>query len=216
MAFPTIVVNTSGSDTGTSGAGPGTALTGTLASTNSTTVVITDPGVDLSGVDTTGLAVLRVVSSSGRQWARITAIAGSIGNWTVTVAEAYANVEASRTWAIGGVRKTVGGSSQMFLDLRSGWSVDVQTGETKTVTTQVVCNRITGQVTTIFSSSGSRPTITTATDNVYGFDVSGANGLIIRDLILTSTATTPGNGIAPSNGGGTTEIHVFNCKLTGW
>src|SRR6478752_5150421 len=124
MALPTVVINSAGSDSAASGAGPSTALTGSLAATAaSTTVNITDV-VNLSGVAVDGSAALWVSSSSGRQWSKITAISGSSGAWVVTVANAYANTESGRTWGIGGKRATCAGSPQLFVDWGLGWIID--------------------------------------------------------------------------------------------
>src|SRR5262245_57151438 len=72
MSLPIIQINNStGSDTAASGAGPATALTGTLAATHANTTANITDAVDLSGVATDGSAALWVLSSSGRQFSKI-------------------------------------------------------------------------------------------------------------------------------------------------
>lgn len=198
MAYPTIAINSSGSNTAASGAGPGTALTGTAAATHANTTVNITDAVDLSGVATDGSAALWVSSSSGLQWSRITAISGSSGNWTVTVSTAYANTESGRTWAIGGKRQTCAGSAQLFKDAvtsNTGWTIDIQTGET--ITVAIVCNIVANRATplVIKSTTSTRPLITTATNSVDLFNISSAQYVMFQHLSFSSTAGTRGRGI---------------------
>lgn len=169
MALPTITFqnDSGGSDSAASGAGPGTALTGSAATvTNgSGSITITD-AVDLSGVAVDGSAALWVKTASGRQFTKITAISGSSGNWTLTVEDTTWTAGSGKTWAIGGKRKTIGNADSYTLfganGAKGGWTVDILLDETITTTNYAfACPGSTsaGPV-TIKSSAGTRPTIT--------------------------------------------------------
>lgn len=115
MAFPVILFNSStGSDSAASGAGPATALTGSGASLNSSTSIdLSADSPDLSGVAVDGSAVLFVNTTSGRKFFKITAVDN--GTKIVTVANAAAVTEASRTWNLGGKRATLNDSVSRHL-----------------------------------------------------------------------------------------------------
>lgn len=129
MAYPNIVFNNStGSDTQASGAGPTTAVFGTGASlSSSTSVNLSADSPDLSGVATDGSACLWVLTSSGRQFSKITGVDN--GTKIVTVETAYGVTESGRTWAIGGKRSTLHDTNSILLltaDARTGWKVELQ------------------------------------------------------------------------------------------
>jgi hypothetical protein len=235
VTLPVVKINSSGSDTAASGAGPGdgaaagTALTGALAATaSSTTVTITD-AVNLSGVAVDGGAALWVNTASGRQWSAITAISGASGNWTVTVGTAYGVTASGQTWAIGGRRATMAGSAKLFTNGGAngdadvaGWGIDVQTGETFTAvfTLQFRTAKLANPV-TVFSSAGARPVLTTATNSVNLLDLSGSNNFSLRHLALTNTAATKGtttaNGRAlMSNAAGGQAVVIDDCTIDGF
>lgn len=163
MALPTILINNAtGSDTAASGAGPSTALTGTGAATvsasNVTTLLVDNP--NLSGVDTTGLAVLWVSSSSGRQYSKITAVDNTGGVKTVTTEDNFANTEGSRTWGIGGKRKTVANANTnrvLSTDAKAGWIIEVQDNQTVTTSTALLSNSADYMI--LRGVAGSRPVI---------------------------------------------------------
>jgi len=224
MAAPTVLINSAGSNTQASGAGPSTAIFGTAAATTSnTTVVITDSGADPASI-TVG-DVLWVASSSGRRWSKITDIAGAISNITLTVQRAYANTESGKTWAIGGKRATCAGSLQLFKDWEGDWTIDIQTGETLTADIIVTpSNTLAGHPSLLMSSVfdptnwGSQPIIQTATSGVAGLDITSANYLTIYGINFKCTFGTPveGNsGIVPKSGH-TSFITIDSCILDGW
>ncbi len=217
MALPTVAINSAGSDTLASGAGPAVALNGSLAATHTnTTVNITDV-VDLSGVAVDGSAVLWVSSSSGKQWSKITTIAGSSGAWVVTVADAYANTESGKSWAIGGKRLSLNGSIQLGLDMRSGWVIDVQTDQVLTSTFRLTPNAVNNQWSSFTSTSVTRPIISTSTNSVSPCDLQGANQLIVSHLSLLNTAGTPADGIAlASFSSAATAVLVDDCVVDGF
>jgi hypothetical protein len=213
MSFPTLQINSAGSDTAASGAGPATAVTGTLAATHgNTTVNITD-AVALGGVAVDGSAVLWISSSSGRQFSKITAISGTSGAWVVTVAVAYANTESGKTWAIGGKRATMAGSTALFnADWAGGWIVDVQTGET--ISTQIRFVGITPTTTTpaplvtstAYTTWGTQPLLQTATNSLAMFDV-GTNGISFENLQFKSTAGTPATAFQAKSTSGQNQTY---------
>ena len=120
-----ILFNTTGSDTQSSGLGPSTALYGTGASTTAASAVVT-------GINTTGVSagdLLWVQSSSGRQFSIIASVDSST---QVTCDDVFANTESSRTWAIGGKRATFDNvdSRRVFDDLHGGWVIKSETSQT--------------------------------------------------------------------------------------
>jgi hypothetical protein len=219
VGLPTIAINNAtGSDTAASGAGPATAITGSLAATHAnTTVNITDT-VALGGVATDGSAVLWVSTSSGRQWSAITAITGSSGAWVVTVGVAYGTTQSGATWAIGGKRATLNGSLQLGLDCGAGWTIDLQTNDTLTATFRLTpVSPVAGSPTTFTSTSATRPVLATATNNVFGCDIQNSSNLIISHINFKCTAATPGNGIGPaSSAGNAKNILVSDCVIDGF
>lgn len=217
MAFPTVAINSTGSDTAASGAGPATALSGVLAATASTaTVTITD-AVDLSGVAVDGSAALWVSTASGRRWSGITAIAGASGNWTVTVASAYGVTASGQSWGIGGKRATINGSRKLFTDAPPGWTIDVQTGETLAAKVTVGSGLTTaGSWLTVTSTAGTRPLLTTATNGVQIFDLGTAGqGLKISHLAFSNTAVTRAQGVYAS-AAGLSLVLIDDCTFDGF
>ena len=153
MALPTIIINSAtGSDTAASGAGPATALTGTLAVPTTTTVVISDT-VDLSGVATDGSAVLYLADAvaGDRDFDNITGVSGgpSGSPWTVTVANGFTTSVSSFSWAIGGSRASIGSatSSKLFSnnsaagDAMPGWTVQLASGHAETLSATLTMRR---------------------------------------------------------------------------
>ena len=223
MALPTILINSSGSNTAASGAGPSTALSGTAAAlASSTTVTLSVDAPDLSGVATDGSAVIWVDASSGRQFAKITAVDNVLK--TVTVSDAYAVTESSRNWGIGGKRASLGGSLQLGLDVRAGWSIDVQTGETLTATWRLNPNNATsGSPVTLYSSASTHsgglltgPILTTSTNAVQGLDIAGADSIQVKGIYFKSTAATPGTGIGPASASGCIAVTISDCVVDGF
>jgi hypothetical protein len=192
-------------------------LHGTAAATHSNTTVNITDAVNLAGVDTTGFAALWVSTSSGRQWARITAISGSSGAWVVTVDSAYAVTASGQTWGIGGKRATWQGSAQLFQDFGGGWTIDAQTDDTLTATIILnPSNQSTGNPSLVTSTADPRPQISTSTNNVHGFGLKQGNNLTLANLTFFSTAGTPGNGINAQNAHTDGPFTITNCRFSGW
>lgn len=144
MALPTILFNSStGSDSAASGAGPGTALTGSSASTSGDGLTVTlDGSPDLSGVATDGSAVIYLndTTAGARNFGKITAVDN--GADTVTVSDAFGASLSGKSWAIGGKRLTISGTASKKLiennassgDAMPGWILEMESGFTETVT----------------------------------------------------------------------------------
>lgn len=164
MAFPAILFNNaSGSDTAASGAGPGTALTGTGASLNaSTTIDLSADAPDLTNVATDGSHCLWVKTSSGRQFFKIVGKDNTAK--TITTETAAGVTESSRTWAIGGKRKTLDDADSRLLfsaDAKAGWVAELEDAQSLTSTLTVnIAGNVTDGYFVIRGSGGSLKTIT--------------------------------------------------------
>ncbi len=129
-AEPDIVVNNStGSNTGASGApsgfGPFSAAA-TCDTNGVATTVIDWVGNPLTGVPTDGSAALWLQTASGRRWSKITARAAD----TVTVADSF-NIPAGTPvdCAVGGKRSTLdhgAGTRVVTQDLKLGWFLNIE------------------------------------------------------------------------------------------
>lgn len=192
MAFPVILVNSAtGSDSAASGAGPGTALTGTAASFSGATVTL-DGSPNLSGVATDGSHVLYMVTSTGVRFFKITAV--NDGADTVDVTPNPAGTSTGRTWAIGGKRASIGSATSKLLidngggsgDAMPGWTIEMESGHTENLGAQLDFRRsgdtTSGRITLRGALSGTRPVITVnaATNafagrasywDIYGFNL---------------------------------------------
>jgi hypothetical protein len=190
MALPTILVNSAtGSDTQASGAGPATALFGTTnASTNGTGLIATLPaGTDLSGVATDGSHVLFLLDTTAgaRNFSKITGTAGSGGATpTVTVANAFGLNLTTKTWAIGGKRASIGGTTSTKLfsnnsaagDAMPGWIVQMESGHAETIAALYAFRRA-GNTTdgpiTLKGTGATYPILTFSVDSACLVDVGG-------------------------------------------
>lgn len=126
-AFPTLTFNSgTGSDTAASGAGPGTALTGTAnASTSGASTTVSLGGSpNLSGVATDGSAVLWL---KGFGFYRIDTT--NDGADTVVI-ETAVNISTPCDWAIGGKRASLDdtNSRKLFAATAAGVGADTGTG----------------------------------------------------------------------------------------
>lgn len=210
-----VIFNAStGSDSAASGAGPATALTGTAAATAASalvTLAVDNP--NLSGVATDGSAVLWVLSSSGRQFSPII----GVNNTTkvVTVANAYANTEIGKTWAIGGKRATFDNTSSRLLfsaDILSGWTVVTQTDQTLS-SSAISCAVSSDGSTGAMRVQGSSATVISNVfqgANAYCFNVSGGVWQFTNlKMSCTNGTRTSAGGITCSG----TGLAIENCTL---
>lgn len=186
MALPTILINSAtGSDTAASGAGPGTAVTGTTAATDvAGTTITVDAGTNISGVATDGSAALFLNDSTTghRNFAKITGSAGSGGATpTFTVSEAFTGSLTGKSWAVGGLRASLGSATSKRLidnnaaagDAMPGWIMEMQSGHAETVsaTINVVRNgdSTTGRIRLRGTSGAATMPILTFSNNGHAF-----------------------------------------------
>jgi len=147
MTVPIILIGSAtagSSDTAASGAGPSTALTGTAnANTDATGLIVTLGGSpDLSGVATDGTHVLFLDDSNAgsRNFGSISAVDNSAKTVTITTGEAFRASVTGLTWAIGGVRATLQGTTSVKLtnnnnaagDAMPGWTIRMLSGHSET------------------------------------------------------------------------------------
>jgi hypothetical protein len=143
MALPVILIDSAtGSDTLCSGAGPGTALTGSAAATDGAgTLVTLDGSPDLSGVAVDGSHVIFLADTTAgaRNYGKITA--KDDGAKTVTVANAFGISLSGKSWAIGGKLASIGTTNPAKLvnnnsangDAMPGWVMEFQSGHAETI-----------------------------------------------------------------------------------
>lgn len=152
--------NSTGSDTQASGLGPANAVYGTGASTTGASAVVT-------GIDTTGVTagdLLWVESSSGRQFSIIASVDSST---QVTCDDNFDNTESGRTWAIGGKRSGLSGTTQIWADVPSSdmWELELEyTGTNYTISSTIYFSQkvsVTG--------TGGRPIIEMTADSTAMF-----------------------------------------------
>lgn len=163
---------------------------------------------------TDGSAIVWVESSSGRRFAKITAV-DNVAK-TVTVSDAYAVTEVGKNWGIGGKRATLASSLELGTDCRGGWTIDIQTDQTLTANFNLKPNAVTDLWTSFTSTTSTRPIISTSTNSVYGLDIQGANNLVISHLEFKSTAATPGNGIGPASTSAANYVLLSDCVIDGF
>jgi hypothetical protein len=216
VAFPTILFNSGGSDTLSSGAGPATALNGNNAATASNNLVtLAVDAPDLSGVDTTGLAVICVQSSSGRRFSKITAVNNSTK--VVTTEDNYANIESGKSWAIGGKLASIGATNARKLfqtpDAKSGWTLQLESNDSISVGIDwaFVGDTTNGPVTLRGATEGIQ---ITQTANSYHFQSVAANQptlVNVQNLKLICTNATRNAAQAFNLGSGqfTFETCIF-------
>jgi hypothetical protein len=149
-AYPVILIDstdTNASDSNASGAGPSTAITGSNASTSADGLTVTlDGSPNLASVAADGSHVIYLedTTTGNRRFAAINGV-DNVAK-TVTVEQAYAFNLTGKSWAIGGVRATLFGSSSGLLiehftndtggDAQAGWTMEMQSGHSETTAQQ--------------------------------------------------------------------------------
>ena len=173
-----ILFNTEeGSDTQASGLGPPVARYGTGASTTGSSAVVT-------GIDTTNVLpgdLLWVQSSSGRQFSIIYTVDSST---QVTCDDVFANTESGRTWAIGGKRATIQGSSALFVDDIGYVLIELETDQDLT---QAIA--LSAPVTVRSNEAGVKRTINQQSDSTPIFEFSLSNRIVFRDIKFLNTSS---------------------------
>lgn len=204
MALPVILVDSAtGSDTAGSGAGPGTAITGSAGVSAGDGLTVTlDGSPDLSGVATDGSAVFffNDATAGNRNFVKITAVNNSTK--VITVANAL-GFTLTKAWAIGGKRATIFGTTSVKLlennsstgDARAGWIIEMQSAyaETQTGTQNIRCvgDATSGPVILRgVAGAGTLPVIT-ANFNNYGFVVQAAAvNFVFKDFEYRNSSGT--------------------------
>jgi hypothetical protein len=192
--------NSTGSDTQSSGSSAGANVFGSGASTTSGSAVVT--GITTTGVQAGDL--LWVQSSSGRQFSVI----ASVDSGTqVTCDDTFANTESSRTWAIGGKRATLGGSSQLFeFDYSNGKSITAEL-ETDQTLTGSIASGSRGVSVVLRSDGTSNKTITFGGQYLLqggGWTLEGLNFKTTNSVGRIGLSSTPNNVQ-------TLSIHATDC-----
>lgn len=185
--------NSTGHDTQSSGLGPAVAVYGSGASTTAGSATVT-------GINTTGVSVgdlLWVQSSSGRQFSIIASI--NVNGTEVTCDDTFANTESGRTWAIGGKRATLDGSSQIWADAQDGWETNFEyTGSNYTTASTITLRRY-----VILKGVGASRPIIEQTNNVASFTAAvGVSHYFINLQFINSNSTK-------------TISYFFNCADQG-
>lgn len=211
MALPTILVDSAtGSDTAASGAGPSTAITGSAGVSVGLTITV-DGSPDLSGVATDGSAVFffNDTTLNARNFSKITAVNNSTKVVTVSDTLGFA----TKAWAIGGKRATIGGtlSTKLFEqgigsgDAMPGWIIQMASGHSETIAATITCRRsgdstsgtitlrgIAGAATLpllTFSNNGVAITVTTPTVawTFQNFEMQNTNGTKTASIGIAAT-----------------------------
>lgn len=64
---------------------------------------------------------------------------------------------------------------------------------------------------------GGQFTLQTSTNSVNGITIaSGAGQILLQNLLIKCTAGTPGDGIIAGTSGGSYDLFLDNCRITGW
>ena len=230
MAFPVMVLNNStGSNTGASGAPSSLSpITGIAAAhTNgaaSTTITLTN-SPDLSDVPTDGGAAIYLATSSGRKFSMITAVDNAADS--VTVEDSFTIVSGSAVdYAIGGKRKDFENINEHTKDFgndsKPGWELNIEETGTDYVLTSTFTQAVSGSEAVgwirIGSRSATKPIITSNTDSVDIFTISGTRQRIVfENLEIThgSSGANKGHGITSGSSSVSTcmvnRCHIHDC-----
>lgn len=212
MAFPTILIDSAtGSNSGTSGAGPATPITGTAASFSGDTITL-DGSPDLSGVANDGSHVIRLITSTGVQYFQI--LARDNGAKTVQVTPNPAGTSSGLTWAIGGRRASLNDTSTRRLlddgssgDAAPGWTVQFASGHTETTTANIRIRRAgdgTNGPITVQGEPGAttRPVLTANFNGVMFITGAGTNHRFRHFSALNSNGTKTSSIFLQTGSGG--------------
>lgn len=213
--------NATGSDTAASGAGPGTAITGTAAAhTNgsATTAITFTNSPDLSGVAQDGSALLALYTGGGvRHYTRISTVDNTAKTCVVEDTFNIAAVSAVN-YAIGGKKKTIGHADSLKLwstDNKAGWTAELQDAQSISATLSLVSL---GDVTTgslvIRGVAGGSPIVITQTANIDHFTIDGgANDVTMFTNVqfVCSNATRTNAHVVNSNAASSHNVLFRRC-----
>lgn len=231
MATPTILINSAtGSDTQASGAGPSTALKGTNASNDVAAdgVVWTlDGSPDLSGVATDGSHALFLAGPTAGQPKVIKIIAVDNSAKTVQITPSTEVGGFGITWAIGGIRASIGGTTSKCLldnngaagDATGGWIIEFQSGHAETIVATVTVQRTTGIGGTapliIRGTSGAAtiPILTFSnTGTAFALAVASV-GVVFRDFEVKNSSGNTSSSIAFGGASTTATFKIQGVKV---
>jgi hypothetical protein len=172
---------------------------------------------DLSVVATDGSACLWVSTSTGRQFARITAV----NNTTkVVTVDAYGVTATGQNWAIGGKRETLDAASSRTLfsttGWRPGWECLLEDNQTITSTLSLNGPNLGGYVVLRSSVAGTSRTITcSANTTAIDWVIGGFSEIHLTDLAIENTAgtKTSSNGISSSGSGSNRFLTLTRCAI---
>lgn len=212
-SFPTLVFNTgTGSDSNASGAGPGTAVTGTTNAVTASTTVTFAGAPDLSGVAQDGTAVLWV---SGVGFVRISTVDNVAKSCVV---ETALTCSAGTAFAIGGKRATFDNtesrrlfaatSSPTALGATGQWTLQLEDDQAITSTITLAFTAGTGYL-TIQSDGSTRRVISCNASGAAIFTCNTANRARFKTCKFQHThATVKGYAFTHSS---TTVIECRDC-----
>lgn len=213
---PILFNSSSGSDSQASGLGPSTAVFGSTGSSTTSSAVVT-------GIDTTGVSagdLFYGATSSGRKFS----IIASVDSGTqVTLDDVLSATHSGNlTWAIGGKRASLAGSSRLIDDgstgdIKAGWIVELGDGYTETLSA-TIRTRISGDTTngpiTLRGESGSsvKPVLTFSNNGRSFWCV--ASYWTFRDFNLVSSGSgTSRWGLVTDTG---TDREFRNIKVSNY
>ena len=208
MALPVILINSAtGSDTAASGAGPTTALSGSTGVASGSTITMTANNPDLSGVATDGSAVFwfNDTTASRRNFSKITAV----DNTTKVVTVAVAFTAGTQSWAIGGKRATLGGTSSARLinntsEIAAGWVIEMESGHSETITATLTAtvsgDTTNGPIIVRGTSGAATMPILTFSNNGNAFSAATFNYWQFRDFEMRNSNATKTTSVAIKDG----------------
>jgi hypothetical protein len=129
----------------------------------------------------------------------------------------------AQTWAIGGKRKDFETNNErtklLFTSAKAGWTIDLQETGTNYTLTSTINIGAAGDTTngriTFYSSSSTRPTITSSTNSIPLFTCTGNGGWEFKHLKLTHTAATRGRAFVEGASLGFSFMRIFDCIVDG-
>jgi hypothetical protein len=228
-AHPLITFNNqTGSDTGASGApasiGPiFAAATCNTGGVLSNTINWPANGLQGAGVPTDGSAILWLKTASGRQFTQITGLATN----TVTVDDQF-NIAGGIDCAVGGKRRTIAGSLQVFPDVKGdhglnipGWTIQFDGSTGINYTSGTTLSTVSGgQGCKIQSTPGTGMAVIEGTANGVLFDLGHTCEMANLQLINTNATKTLSIGVRnviQANGiivGGSSSAQGFFTGVT--
>ena len=211
-----ILFSSSGSNSEASGVGPSTAVVGYDAELDgSANVDVSSDGVDLSSISAGDL--LFCYTSTGRKYSVIQSI--DTTNEIIRTEDLW-SVESMVSWAVGGKRQTLAGSSEIWNnsgqgDGKGGWVVEMESGFTETFSSQQDFQPEPGEkVFTIrgAKSSATRPCIYFSNDS-KGFHKANNAFIAFEGFDIKNTNASKTASAAISNSASFSSVFVRNMKI---